>query len=153
MLQPTPGSPRDLLGVGCWWFFMFGRHIHKWLLYLFHKGFPERYMYVCIHYVYIHTFFKKWRHVLGTSSKFPHCWCQKFSPKKAKGGLCSPWRPYWQWTTPGIRWRWMTPPPPQTRDFTAEHLEFPTLQKDGGSRPTLWVLFGEFWRYIKMIWM
>ena len=84
MLQPTPGSPRDLLGVGCWWFFMFGRHIHKWLLYLFHKGFPERYMYVCIHYVYIHTFFKKWRHVLGTSSKFPHCWCQNSLQKKRR---------------------------------------------------------------------
>ena len=151
MLQPTPGSPRDLLGVGCWWFFMFGRHIHKWLLYLFHKGFPERYMYVCIHYVYIHTFFKKWRHVLGTSSKFPHCWCQNSLQKKRRRIMLS--MAALLAMDHSRNQMEVNDPPPQTRDFTAEHLEFPTLQKDGGSRPTLWVLFGEFWRYIKMIWM
>ena len=69
-------------------------------------------------YIYRKYIFKKGGHVLGKSPKFPQIFGVKILSKKSEGGLCSPWRSYWQWTTPGIRWRWMTPPP-QTQDFTA----------------------------------
>ena len=129
MLQPTPGSRSR--SFGSWlkttkWFFMFGRHIHKWFIVsVSYVGFSWAIICIrrCIHYVFIHTFLKQSRHVLGTwPSKFPHCWSQKLvSPKKAKEDYALHGRSYWQWDTlpesDGGEW-----PPPQTRDFTDRNI-------------------------------